>query len=78
VVDKELFYKILSLANRHVAEVAAMIKQQEQLITELRDRGHDTKLAESLLEKLRKTARTMAEYQESIAEQIHFLESDQG
>jgi hypothetical protein len=76
VVDKEPFYRILSLANQHVAEMAAMIKQQEQLITELRNKGHDTKLAEPLLEKLRKTARTMAEYQESIAEQVHLLESD--
>lgn len=76
VDNKEPLYKILSLTNRHIAEMATMIKQQEQLITELRDKGHDIKLAEPLLEKLRKTARTLAEYQESIAEQIHLSESD--
>jgi hypothetical protein len=74
-VDKQKFQDLLSLAERHVAEATAVIQEQEQLIVELRDRGHDTELAESLLEKLRTAAEAMAQHQASIEEQIRLLES---
>lgn len=75
--NKDKFYRLLSLAERHVAEAAQVIRQQEQLIVKMRDGGRDTELAESLLEKLRAAARAMAKHQESIEAQIRLWENEQ-
>jgi hypothetical protein len=75
--SKDKFYQLLSLAERHVAEAAQVIQQQEQLIVKMRDDGQDTELAESLLEKLRTAARAMAKHQKSIETQIRLWEDEQ-
>jgi TolA-binding protein len=74
-VDREKFQELLALAERHVTEAAAVIQHQEQLIREMRDRGDNTESAQSLLEKLRATARAMVEHQAKIEKQLRKLES---
>ena len=74
-MDKVRFLELVSLAERHVTEAAAIIQHQEQLIKEMRDRGDDTELARSLLERLRTTARAMVEHQANIERQLRDLES---
>jgi hypothetical protein len=74
-VDRARFQELLVLAERHVTEAAGVIQHQEQLIKEMRDRGDDTELALSLLEKLRTTARAMVEHQANIEKQLRKLES---
>jgi uncharacterized protein YfcZ (UPF0381/DUF406 family) len=58
-----------------VIEAAAIIQHQEQLIKEMRERGDSTEGAQSLLEKLRTTARAMVEHQANIEKQLRELES---
>jgi hypothetical protein len=74
-VDKTRFHELLELAARHVTEAAAIIQHQEQLIKEMRERGDSTEGAQSLLEKLRTTARAMVEHQANIEKQLRELES---
>ena len=74
-MEKVRFLELVALAERHVAEAAAIIQHQEQLIKEMRDRGDNTELAQSLLEKLRTTARAMVEHQATIERQLRDLES---
>jgi hypothetical protein len=74
-MDKVKFLELVVLAERHVTEAAAIIQHQEQLIKEMRDRGDDTELAQSLLNKLRTTARAMVEHQANIERQLRDLES---
>ena len=75
LVDRGKFQKLLELAERHVAEAAAISQHQEQLIREMRDRGDNTELAQSLLERLRTTARAMVEHQTTIERQLREMES---
>jgi polyhydroxyalkanoate synthesis regulator phasin len=74
-MDKVRFLELVALAERHVAEAAAIIQHQEQLIKEMRDRGDNTELARSFLEKLRTTARAMVEHQAKIERQLRDLET---
>jgi 1,2-phenylacetyl-CoA epoxidase catalytic subunit len=74
-VDRVRFLELVALAERHVTEAAIIIRHQEELIKEMRDRGDNTELAQSLLERLRTTARAMVEHQANIERQLRDLES---
>jgi hypothetical protein len=74
-VDRAKFLEVVAPAERHLTEAAAIIQHQEQLIKEMRDRGDNTGLARTLLEKLRTTARAMVEHQANIEQQLRDLES---
>ena len=75
-MERQRFQQLLALAKRHLAEARHVIRQQEELIRAMLDKGADTSEAQALLEKLRTSADAMAEHERSIEQQIREFEQD--
>lgn len=75
-MDSKRFRELLALASRHLAEAQQVIRQQEQLINEMLERGADTSGAQALLAKLKMSADAMAEHERRIEEQIRAFEQE--
>jgi 1,2-phenylacetyl-CoA epoxidase catalytic subunit len=73
-MDKQRFHQLLSLASRHLAEAQQVIRQQEQIISDLMSKGADSREAQALLERLWVSADAMAAHQRSIEQQIQEFE----
>jgi len=56
----------LAQAIRHIARAEEMVGEQRSLIARMADAGHDTKLAESLLETMQSTLQQMYEHRAMI------------
>ena len=77
-MDRQRFKELLALASRHLAEARHVIRQKEQLISEMINKGADTSEAQALLEKLRASTQGMAEHERSIKQQIREFDQDKG
>jgi oligoribonuclease (3'-5' exoribonuclease) len=76
-VRSERFWELLVVASRHLTQARQAIREQEEIISQMLDRGADTREAQGLLEKLRASADAMAEHERTIEEQIRAFEQDQ-
>jgi hypothetical protein len=75
-MDSHRFQELLTLARRHLAEARQVIREQEELIKAMLDKGADASQARALVEKLRASAAAMAEHERSIEQQIQAFEQD--
>ena len=57
-------------ANRHIARAQDMVSEQHALIERMAEHGHDTTLAEAVLETMRTTLDRMHEHRELIEKAI--------
>jgi len=56
----------LDQANRHIARAEEMVTEQRDLIKRMAEHGHDTKLAQDLLETMQRTLHQMYEHRDMI------------
>jgi len=76
LVHRERFFELLAIASRHLTQARRAIREQEEIISQMLDRGADTREAQGFLEKLRASADAMAEHERTIEEQIRAFEQD--
>ena len=57
-------------ANRHIARAQEMVSEQHALIERMAEHGHDTKLAEAVLQTMQTTLDRMHEHRELIEKAI--------
>ena len=60
----------LALADRHIAECRAHIARQREIIEELRRDGHETDLAETLLDVLETSLRAFERHRDLILDRL--------
>jgi transposase-like protein len=77
LVHRERFWELLAIASRHLTDARRAIREQEEIISQMLDRGVDTAEAQALLEKLRASADAVAEHERTIEEQIRAFEQNQ-